>query len=186
MNNQIIKGSVSAIAQQNNMGLAESFLSVDVIILCDVSGSMDAHDSRGGRTRYEIMCEELTSLQKGLPGKIGVVQFDSQVQFCPGGLPLLAGGGTNLEKALKFVKVADLEGMKFILISDGEPDDRAAALNVAKTFTCKIDVIYVGPESSPSGRAFLQDLAKATGGKAVTADRAKELGSTIQTLLLKG
>ena len=186
MNNQIIKGSVSAIAAQNNMGLAESFLSVDVIILCDVSGSMGAHDSRNNQTRYEVMCQELTSLQKGLPGKLGVVAFDNNPQFCPGGLPVFSGGGTDLYKALQFVKVADLEGMRFILISDGEPDDKTMALKVAKTFTNKIDVVYVGPENLPAGRAFLQQLAAACGGKSVTADRAKELGATIQTLLLKG
>jgi hypothetical protein len=45
-------------------------------------------------------------------------------------------------------------------------------------------VIYVGPENHPSGRDFLQKLAQATGGISVTADRAKELKSEIEQLLL--
>jgi Mg-chelatase subunit ChlD len=75
--------------------------------------------------------------------------------------------------------------MQFILISDGQPDSEGAALAEAKKFKNKISVIYVGPESNPSGRNFLQRLATTTGGKAVTADRAKELAASVQ-LLLKG
>jgi hypothetical protein len=187
MNNQtaIVTGSISALAQRDNISLAESFLSVDVVILADVSGSMEQHDSRGGKTRYEVMTEELSNLQKSLPGKIGVVSFDHEPRFCPGGVALFTGGGTDLRKALEFVKVADVLDMKFILISDGSPDDPAAALRVAKTFKNKIDVIFVGNEQDGSCRAFMDKLAAATGCHAVTADRAKELGASVQ-LLLKG
>ena len=87
--------------------------------------------------------------------------------------------------ALSFVKIADLPGMKFILISDGEPDDEGETLRIAKTFTNKIDVIFVGPESLPFGRDFLNRLAASTGGKSVTADRAKELAASVTQLLLE-
>ena len=185
MNNAIIPGSMSSIAQASHQSLAETFLSVDVIIIVDTSGSMDQHDSRGQRSRYEIACEELGNLQRSLPGKIAVISFSSDVKFCPAGIAEYFGGGTDLAKALKFIKVADIPGMQFILISDGQPDTESEALKVAKTFQNKISVIYVGPESNPSGRNFLERLAAATGGKAVTADRAKELAASVQ-LLLKG
>ena len=72
-----------------------------------------------------------------------------------------------------------------ILISDGQPDSEEEALKIAKTYQNHIDVIYVGPESSPSGREFLKKLAQASGGQAITADRAKELAASIEKLLLR-
>jgi hypothetical protein len=76
--------------------------------------------------------------------------------------------------------------MNIIVISDGEPDSEREAIAVATTYKNKISTIYCGPEERPSGRDFLDKLAKATGGQSLTADRAKELSKTIETLLLKG
>lgn len=185
MNTQIVAGSISAIAQQNNKSIAESFLSCDVIIIVDTSGSMSTKDSRGGKSRYTVACEELTALQKNLPGKIAVIGFSDNTEFFPGGLPHFQGGGTDMAGVLQFVKVADLPDMHFFLISDGEPDDKQKTLSIAQTFQNKIDTIYVGSESNPSGRDFLQRLARATGGQAVTAEAAKQLQATVGRLLLK-
>lgn len=181
--NAIIPGSLSALAKQNNMSIAETFMNADVIIIIDTSGSMHTNDSRGGRSRYDVACEELTALQKSMPGKIAVIAFSSSVLFCPSGIAEYLGGGTDLAKALKFAKVADVAGMQFILISDGQPDDENSALNVAKTYQNKISVIYVGSESNPMGREFLERLAAATGGKTVTAAQAKELQASVTYLL---
>lgn len=188
MNNQtaIIPGSLSAIAKASGQSIAETFMSAEVIIIVDTSGSMDTKDSRGDRSRYDVAIEELTNLQASLPGKIAVISFSSAVLFDPSGTPTKFGGGTDLAKALKFVKVADIEKMKFILISDGQPDSEREALSIAKTFKNKIDVIYVGPESNPTGRDFLSKLAAATGGKTIMADRAQLLNSSIQKLLASG
>jgi Mg-chelatase subunit ChlD len=155
------------------------------VVIVDTSGSMDSHDSRGGKTRYQVACDELAELQRHLPGKIAVISFSSDVQFCPSGCPLYMGGGTDLAKALQFTKIADLPGMKFIVISDGQPDEERLALQVAATYQNKIDVIYVGPETSPSGRNFLQRLAEASGGQIITADRAQNLLQAVEQLLLK-
>lgn len=186
MNTQIVQGSITAMSQQSNKSLAETFTNADVIVLVDVSGSMDTHDSTGGKTRYQVACSELADLQKSLPGKIAVFGFSDTAEFCPGGVPFFQGSGTNMVKALNFVKIADLPGMRFILISDGEPNDPEQTMNIARSFNQKIDVIYVGPEDRPSGRNYLNALAKATGGKAVQADRAKELAASVKTLLLEG
>ncbi len=183
---QIVPGSIGSLATQQNKSIAETFISADVIVIVDVSGSMESHDSRGGLSRYEVACQELSMLQKNLPGKIAVIGFSSHTEFCPGGVPTMQGGGTDMDKALNFVKIADLPGMRFILISDGEPDNPQITLDIAKTFTNRIDVVYVGPEDRPYGREFLQKLAAATGGQSVTADRAKELASSVQSLLLSG
>ena len=64
--------------------------------------------------------------------------------------------------------------------------DERQAFDVAKTYHNAISTIYVGPEDRPYGRDFLRRLAAATGGSTVTADRVKELASTVTQLLLKG
>lgn len=184
MSNQLVKGSLGQIAKQNGQSLAQTFISCDVVVIVDTSGSMGSRDSTAGRSRYEQACLELEKLQADLPGKIGVISFSSRVMFCPNGRPYNFDSGTDLEEALKFTKIADVPGgMRFIVISDGQPDDPAAALKVAKTYSNKIDVIYVGPESNPQGREFLERLAKASGGQTITADKAKALASSVQKLL---
>jgi len=181
-NTQIVQGSLSQIAAQNGKSIAETFLNADVVILVDTSGSMNTCDARGGKPRYDVACEELKTLQSTLPGKIAVLAFSSDVQFCPSGIPFQFDGMTDLGKALKFAKVADVTGMRFIVISDGEPDSEDHALNVAKTYKNRIDTIFVGSEGG-AGQAFLKKLAKASGGQGVTSAQVKELAPTIAKLL---
>ena len=184
MKTEIVAGSIGAIAQQSGKSIAESFLSCDVVIIVDTSGSMSANDSRNGLSRYKVACQELKQLQENMPGKIAVINFSSTVQFEPGGVPFNLGGGTDLLSALRFVKPADqIEDMKFILISDGGPEDPESCIKFARGFKNKISTIYVGPEEIPTGRDFLERLAKASGGQVVTADRAKELGTKVTALL---
>ena len=186
MNTQIIQGSIGAIAQQSGKSIAESFINANCIILVDTSSSMCAHDSRDGKSRYEVACDELKTLQMNLPGKLALLSFSDSVIFCPNGIPFNYEGMTDLAKALKFAKMGDLSsGMRFIVISDGEPNDEDDALRIAKTYKNRIDTIFVGPEGS-SGEDFLKKLARASGGQTVTADRVKELASSVQKLLLVG
>jgi len=185
-NTAIIPGSISAISTASGKSLAESFLNCDIVTIIDVSGSMNTHDSRNNQSRYDVACEELAHIQKANPGKIAVVSFSDTTQFCPGGIPIMQGDGTKLAHALAFVKVADVPGMRFILVSDGRPDNEQEALNMARTFKNKIDVIYVGPEGDTHGAQFLAQLSAATGGTQITIDRARELKSGFEKLLLKG
>jgi len=186
MNAAIIPGSLGAIAKQEGKTIAETFMSADCIVIVDTSGSMNDHDSRDGKSRYEVACEELARLQNQFPGKIAVLAFSNDVQFCPSGIPVFLGSGTDMAKALEFAKIADVPGMQFILISDGEPDEEEKTLSVARTYQNKISTIYVGPEERPVGRDFLYRLAQATGGQGITVDRAKELKSGIERLMLPG
>lgn len=182
MNTQIVQGSLSQIAQQNKTSIAETFLNANVIILVDVSGSMSQNDARGGRSRYDVACDELKNLQASLPGKLALLSFSDDVKFCPSGIPFDEGNMTNLAKALKFAKVADVKDMRFIVISDGEPDDEQAALAVAKTYKNRIDTIFVGSEGG-SGQVFLKKLASASNGQGVTSAQVKELAPVITKLL---
>ncbi|OQB84001.1 MAG: hypothetical protein BWX85_01099 [Chloroflexi bacterium ADurb.Bin120] len=182
--NDLVRGSLYEIALKNNQSIAETFIHCDVVILVDTSGSMSITDSRDSQSRYTVACEELRSLQASLPGRIAVLSFSDETVFCPAGVPCFMGSSTNMAGALRFAKVADTPGMRFILISDGEPDRDYETLQVAATFTNRIDTIYVGPEDRLEGRDFLIQLAKMSGGQTITADRAKELKAGIETLLL--
>ena len=185
MDTQIITGSIGAVVQQTGKSIAESFINANCIILVDTSSSMGQNDARGG-TRYEVACEELKTLQSILSGKLAILSFSDDVIFCPNGIPYNYNGMTDLARALKFAKMGDLSsGMRFIVISDGEPNDEDEALRIAKTYKNRIDTIFVGPEGS-SGEDFLKKLARASGGQTVTADRVKELAANVQKLLLTG
>ena len=185
-NTQIVPGSISAMAQTSNKPLALSIMGVDIVILVDTSGSMATCDSRDGKSRYAVACEELAALQQANPGKILVLSFSDTTEICLGGIPRFQMGGTYMGQALRFAKQYDLPDMKFFLLSDGDPQDGDQTLEIAKTYTNHISTIYVGPESNPLGLNFLQKLAMATGGQHVTADRAKELAAAVTKLLLNG
>lgn len=187
MKNEIIQGSIGQIAKDNNRSIAETFISADAIVLCDTSGSMSDCDAPGGISRYDALLKELRTLQAVMPGKIAVISFSSYNTpvFCPDGIPINLGGGTDVAAALKFAKIADIPGaMKFIIISDGQMDSESSAIAEARKFHNPISVIYVGPESNPAGRDALQRLAKAAGGSSITADRTQGLALSTRQLLL--
>lgn len=186
MKNEIIQGSLGQIARDSNHSIAETFVSADAIVLCDTSGSMTTPDAPSGVSRYEALLKELRILQSIMPGKIAVISFSSYTPiFCPDGVPHMLGGGTDVTGALKFAKIADIpDAMKFIIISDGQMDNEFSAVDIARTYKNKIDVIYVGPENSPDGRDALQRLAKASGGSSITADRTQGLALSTQKLLM--
>lgn len=180
---QLVKGSIGAIAQQTGQSLAQTFLDVDCVVIVDTSGSMGSHDAPQGRSRYDQACWELATLQGDLPGKIAVITFSDSAEFCPNGTPRNLGGTTALDQALKFAKVADVPGMRFVVISDGIPNSESSALAIARKYQNRIDTIFVGPEGDTRGREFLQRLAAASGGQHVTAAQAKALSSSVQKLL---
>lgn len=172
MTTQIVTGSIADLAQKNNQSIAETFLSCDCVVLIDVSGSMNSEDGTG-KTRYNRACEALKNLQASLPGKIAVVRFSDQVVFEPSGVPFFEGSGTDLAGGLQFIKMADVPEMHFVVISDGEPNDRQSALSIAKTFSNKIDVIFIGNELDHAAIQFMNGLAQISGGEQITADSAQ-------------
>lgn len=185
MTQAIVHGSLSAIAKRDGVSLAESFVSADAVIIVDTSGSMYTNDSRGSKSRYDVALQELAQLQAHMPGKLAILAFSDDCIFVPGGQPPFLGGGTDLAGALRFAKVADVPGMRFIVISDGQPDDEQAALAEAAKYQNRIDTIFVGPENDwHGGRAFLERLAAASGGQHIAADRVKELAEKTKQLLL--
>lgn len=189
MQNSIVPGSIAAIAQQTGQSIAESFLSADAIVLVDTSGSMSARDVTGvsweqstSLSRYEAACGELRKLQASLPGQVAVIAFSDKPEFAPSGTPRMIGGGTDLTKALAFVRAADGCEMRFIVISDGQPNDEVTALQEAQRFTSRIDTVFVGPTGDP-GAGFLKKLAAASGGQ-YSKNEIHQIAERVQALLL--
>jgi hypothetical protein len=99
----------------------------------------------------------------------------------------MLAGDTDLAKALDFAKVADVAGMRFIVISDGEPvshspDPAGSALKAARRFAGKIDCVYVGPPGG-AGEQFLRQLAANSGGTFARDYQVKELAGIVTLLL---
>lgn len=179
-NQQIVAGSLGAVAKKTGSSIASGFLNVKCLVMVDVSGSMSSPDAPGGKTRYSAACEQLEYLQNQNPGEIGVCCFSDRAEFCPSGVPFMFGGGTDMQAALRMMKMADGCGIRLILISDGEPNEEALTLKEAAKFTTKIDTIYIGPETG-MGREFLRKLSEATGGISITNATA-ELGKLSENI----
>jgi hypothetical protein len=182
MSTALVKGSIADIAERDNTSIAESFVGATCVVIIDTSGSMGEFDIYD-ESRYTRACKELERIQAAFPGKIAVVGFSDRVWFYPEGRPEFQHGNTDMAAALCFVHAADVPGMRFILISDGEPDSEAQTLREAAKFRNKIDTIFIGREGSP-GADFLQGLARATGGITSTTEMIrKELGDNVIALL---
>ena len=183
MTTSLVTGSIGQIMRDSGKSLAETWLNVDACILVDISGSMDQSDARGGKSRYDVAQEELARLQANLPGKLAIIAFSRETIFVPSGSLPGTQGTTNLAGALKFARAADkIPDMRFIVISDGEPDDEREALSEAKLYRNKIDTVYVGPDGG-SGQAFLNKLARSKGGEALTKPKLEQLASGVMKLL---
>jgi Mg-chelatase subunit ChlD len=183
MTTAIVKGSLADLSQRDGRTLAETFLGAEVVAIVDVSGSMATHDAHGRMRRWDAACAELAKLQQRNPGKTAIVAFGSHPQFCAGGSLPPPAGGTDLAAALTFVMPAD-GTVRFVVVSDGQPDDEAAALRVASRMTSRVDTVHVGPEDDVAGRAFLERLAAAHGGTSAVAGYAHELAATVEQLAL--
>ena len=166
-----------------SLTLAEAFMSVEVLILADHSGSMSAMDAgEGNRSRWDEANTQLAILQRKYPGRLGLIAFSDYALFCPGGALPHVAGGTNMIAALELVKPADGAGIRLIVVSDGCPNDPEGTLSLARTFESSIDTIYIGTD--PQGKTFMEALAKAGRGKSVT--RGVSLLSESVVLLLEG
>jgi len=183
MNRSLVRGSLAQVARQSGFSLAETWINVEAVILVDISGSMNCEDAPGGKSRYAVACAELASLQASLPGRLAIIAFAQETCFAPSGSLPGTRGTTNLAGALKFARAADaIPGMRFILISDGEPDHEESALAEARLYRNRIDTLYVGPAGGP-GQLFLQKLAALKQGQALLKPQLSGLASGLAGLL---
>ncbi len=180
----LIPGSLGAIAKRDNMHLAQAFLDATEIILVDTSSSMNAQDSTGGQSRYAVACNELRKLQRDLAGKLAIFSFSDTCVICPGGVPIMLGRGTNLLGALQYVIGAD-GCVNFTVISDGYPDPGQDhdIINLVSTMQSRVNAIFAGPIEDEIGRKFMSQLAQAGRGKSTLSAHAEDLSSKVKLLM---
>lgn len=162
-------GAVAALPQQPQQQQA-----IPKALLLDLSGSMDGKTEKPGERRIDALRNLVSDMQltSGQP----VYAFSYSCERCDPNCIPEPSGGTDLAKAFKHLKV---EGHKsVILITDGQPDDAAEALEEAKGL--RLEIFYVGAGRKP---AFLTQLAKACGGSAREVTMDKQLADTVRKLL---
>lgn len=144
-------------------------------LLLDVSGSMDLM-CRDGMSRIEHLQQIASEFEA--ERKFAFSSSCEEVQR----VPAYASGGTAMHVAFETLKAAGVKHA--VIITDGEPDNEAAALKAAAGL--KLDILYVGDQNPPP--EFLQDLANVTGGKfgAEVLEQQKQLADTVRGLLEAG
>lgn len=143
-------------------------------LLLDLSGSMWRH---AGGTSRQSRLEALADIVAGLPYvrrfgfSNGCLEIPLNQRISEIWADLDFGSGTDLAAAFDTIKAAKVTTA--ILITDGLPDNDAAALIAATGL--KLHIFYVGPEPVP---AFLQDLARAVNGTFETGRLSQPLALT--------
>lgn len=193
MGEALVTGSFAEVQKVSGAGLAKSWLRVEAVLVVDVSSSMGTADSGDGNRerRVTVAAREVAKLQRRMPGKLAIVNFNHGASWEPSGRLEEPAGSTNVAGALEYVR--DLlgpgaEGITVVVISDGEPDSAEAAISEAgllKAAGATISTVYCGPDYA-HGKAFLERLASAGGGSFGEALLAKALEATVTKLLGSG
>ena len=104
---EIAEGSLSDVVVKEGISLAEAFAGAKRIILLDDSGSMDSCDTPtrdGFVRRHDAAEDQVRRIQKEYKGQVALFCFSSDVAFCPDGVPRRQNGGTDMGKALNYIK----------------------------------------------------------------------------------
>lgn len=143
-------------------------------VVADVSTSMD--EMAGQRRKIDILRDAL----KNIPPAIRIIAFSSIAQDVTGQPLPPPSGSTALHLALD--QAAALDPGHVLVISDGHPDDAAAALRAADNMALvQIDVIYCGPDHDHKGMAFMRRLARG-GGQVHRRSMVREPARIAQTV----
>lgn len=135
----------------------------NIMMLLDCSGSMACYMANG-RKRIDGLRDTVRSVQA--EHEMKMIQFGNGAPCFVNHVPD-PSGGTPLHEGIDFAR--SVEAGRLLIISDGEPDSRSLAMQAARRFGGRIDVVFVGDEGS-SGEAFLRELANVTGGDSFTGD----------------
>lgn len=160
------------------------------ILLLDLSGSM-AMSLRNGKSRQQGLREVVTGLQAkrstpmigfGMDSRVTEFERVGQLVGFITEVPDTLGPSTPLAEAIDMARENGYA--KAVVISDGVPDDKHRAMDAARRFGGRIDVIFVGNPGEP-GSLFLDELASATGGRRFEGDLAdvKEITGAVVGLL---
>jgi hypothetical protein len=131
----------------------------------------------GSRRRIDILRDVLVMALADVP-RARVIAFNSVPQELTGLEPHAANlnlpepaGSTALHLALRLVGTTKPD--RIIVISDGLPDDRVAALRAARALNpVTIDALYVGPDDSSDALGFMQSLSLCGTGRGLVGIRS--------------
>lgn len=128
------------------------------IVIADLSSSMSC-SAFDGKTRHECLQEAMTPFK----GRVQVLAFNSSVWEVDADALPHPSGSTNLSEALEVAR--SLEPVHVLVISDGAPNSRDAALKAAEKLAeiCTIDAMYIGPEGDTGCIEFMRTLAEEIG-----------------------
>lgn len=166
----------------------------NVALLLDISGSMDlpVDDSLSHNRNYTRRIEALRRtvaevMQTRVVPKIvfgGPIRNDDQLNVFAWMVEDIPEptGSTPLKEGIEFAKQQGFG--RLLLISDGGPDNPSGALEAARQFGGRIDVIFVGPAGS-GGSEFMDEIAAVSGGSKFEGDLGdtKQLAGTVIGLL---
>jgi Mg-chelatase subunit ChlD len=142
----------------------------DSVILADISHSMNS-PAWGELRKIDVLRQAVAASMQQTPCRL--IAFSAharEVQAVPE-----PEANTNLAAGLRAAQALD-PGVTLV-ISDGQPDNPAEALAVARTFRGAIDVLYVGPDSDAVAIAFMQKLAQAADGQVRVNDIGHRAGA---------
>ena len=145
-----------------------------VVVLADISASMGG-PAWGGQRKIDILRDAVAGARAQRQSRLFVFSdVAREVDTVPD-----PERCTNLASALDTVRQLD-PGVTLV-VSDGEPDNAAAALEAAGKFRGAIDVLYIGPEANAAAIAFMRRLA-ARGGGGMSLHDVARIGSTQKLL----
>lgn len=168
MSNSIV--ATGSLTDQMQLGeaanLAEAFLNVKLILLCDRSGSMYIPDAFEGKRRYEVEDGIVRRLQSEHPCQVLLASFTSGAKLHPNGILPKPNGGTQMLDGLKLIRDFCISDVKCCLVSDGEPEETEESIMafVKQHFAGRLDTAFAGPEGS-RGAELMRRIAEAAGGK---------------------
>lgn len=181
-NNPLVKQLSKSLTLGSLNDLVRVRQDTNIFLLLDCSGSMGSI-MRNGKQRMAGLRETVKDIQA--EKEMRMVQFGFGHE--PGFISSIpdASGGTPLHLAIDFGK--NNGAGRAIVISDGCPDDERLAMESARNFGGRIDVVFVG-DPGERGEFFLKQLAEATGGESFTGDLAdpKKLVGQVMGLLGAG
>ncbi len=158
------------------------------VILIDVSGSMSFPVTPNSR-RIDVLQAILNTIRPE-------AKDTSVIAFNHTAFPLESwerlpepDGGTALHLALERAHLLHPEHV--IVVSDGEPEDKRAAIAAAHALACRISTYYAGEEGNRAATAFLKTLALCSRGgvgRAMLGDlrNPEKLANEMKLLLLPG
>lgn len=154
-----------------------------VVLLLDVSTSM-ARPAAPGKRRIDVLRAALRHVLPDSPGTRVVAFSDDVIALEPHEEVPEPEGGTALHLAL--LHVLPWKPTRVIIVSDGEPDDRHAAIAAARALGCIIETVFCGPEDDRAAIGFLKTLALCSRGglgRALRSTKPEALTGDLRRLI---